>query len=242
MQLFTTKRRHALPHVAVENISTVSLLIPIPIPIPLRTTYCSLPLSHASLVSSRRCSSRCSLLQVDWRKVRAAGFKGCVFDKDNTLTDPYKMCFHPDARDSFRECLRAFEGKVVLLSNSAGLEQYDPKGAEADAIEKKLGCPVLRHKRKKPAAEPEVLERHFGAKTGELVMVGDRTLTDIAFGNSMGMLTVKCEPFTSRGENLFVKLARRLEALLAFVLRAAGCAPPDHPLVPAGTDFTFTAS
>lgn len=181
-------------------------------------------------------------MQVDWRKVRAAGFKGCVFDKDNTLTDPYKMCFHPDARDSFRECLRAFEGRVVLLSNSAGLEQYDPKGSEADAIEKKLGCPVLRHKRKKPAAEPEVLERHFGAKTGELVMVGDRTLTDIAFGNSMGMLTVKCEPFTSRGENLFVKLARRLEALLAFVLRAAGCAPPDHPLVQAGTDFTFTAS
>lgn len=48
--------------------------------------------------------------------------------------------------------METFEGKVVLLSNSAGLVQYDPKGEEANAIEKTLGIPVLRHKKKKPVS------------------------------------------------------------------------------------------
>ena len=30
-------------------------------------------------------------------------------------------------------------------SNSAGLTQYDPTGAEADALSETLGIPVLRH-------------------------------------------------------------------------------------------------
>uniref|UniRef100_A0A7S1HRF4 Phosphoglycolate phosphatase n=1 Tax=Phaeocystis cordata TaxID=118079 RepID=A0A7S1HRF4_9EUKA len=141
------------------------------------------------------------------------------------------MCFHPLVKDSMKECVEAFEGKVVLLSNSAGLLQYDPKGEEADAIEKKLGIPVLRHKKKKPAGEPAALENHFKAETSQLVMVGDRTFTDVAYGNAMGMLTIRCDPFTSKGENFFVKLARCLEALLVKVLRVLGCRPPDQKLL-----------
>ena len=97
-----------------------------------------------------------------------------MFDKDNTLTSPYDLCFHPDARESFRECLRVFHGNVAILSNSAGLQQYDPDGAEAEAIEKKLGVPVLRHTKKKPAAEKAAVEAHFKSKASELVMIGDR--------------------------------------------------------------------
>jgi len=195
-----TKRRNALAHVGVKNISAV-----------------------------------------DWSKVKASGFKGCVFDKDNTLTSPYSLCFHPEVKDSFADCIKAFDGKVALLSNSAGLSQYDPHGEEANAIEKKLGVPVLRHKKKKPAGEPGLLEKHFEAQAHELVMVGDRTFTDVAYGNSLGMLTVKCEPFTSKGENLFVKLARKIEALLVLLLRAAGCKPPQHDLVAReATLATFT--
>ena len=127
--------------------------------------------------------------------------------------------------------MKAFEGNVVLLSNSAGLLQYDPRGEEAAGIERTLGVPVLRHRRKKPAGEPALLEHHFGCGAGDLVMVGDRTFTDVAYGNSLGMLTIKCEPFTSKGENLFVRVARKLEAALVRVLRAAGCRPPQHKLV-----------
>lgn len=65
---------------------------------------------------------------VDWDALAAAGFRGCVFDKDNTLTEPYALQLHPHARDSLARCMVAFGGRLVLYSNSAGLAQFDPQG------------------------------------------------------------------------------------------------------------------
>jgi Mitochondrial PGP phosphatase len=65
---------------------------------------------------------------VDWDAIRAAGFEGCVFDKDNTLTLPYAEHVAPTLMASLAQCQRAFAGKVVLFSNSAGLKQFDPDG------------------------------------------------------------------------------------------------------------------
>ncbi len=33
---------------------------------------------------------------VDWAALRLAGFKACVFDKDNTLSEPFALKVHPD--------------------------------------------------------------------------------------------------------------------------------------------------
>ena len=75
------------------------------------------------LTSPVSCTSSSSQKQISWKDVKASGYKGCVFDKDNTLTNPYAMCFHPQIKESMRECMEVFDGKVVLLSNSAGLLQ-----------------------------------------------------------------------------------------------------------------------
>ena len=65
---------------------------------------------------------------VDWHALKAAGFKGCVFDKDNTLTEPYALGIHEPLTGSMQQCMDAFDGHVALLSNSAGLQEFDPKG------------------------------------------------------------------------------------------------------------------
>ncbi len=65
---------------------------------------------------------------VDWHALKAAGFKGCVFDKDNTLTEPYALGIHEPLTGSMKQCMDAFDGHVALLSNSAGLQEFDPKG------------------------------------------------------------------------------------------------------------------
>ena len=55
--------------------------------------------------------------------------QGVVFDKDNTLTEPFAKNVDPRLADSLGVCLREFGGsKVVVYSNSAGLKQYDPEG------------------------------------------------------------------------------------------------------------------
>ena len=53
---------------------------------------------------------------------------GCVFDKDNTLTHPFKTDLHAEAAEGLMSCKKAFGDSVVLFSNSAGLVQYDPEG------------------------------------------------------------------------------------------------------------------
>jgi hypothetical protein len=89
---------------------------------------------------------------VDWRALRAAGFKAAVFDKDNTLCEPFALTVAPQLAASFAACQAAFgPGAVLLYSNSAGLAQYDPQGAEADALEAAFGVRVARHADKKPA-------------------------------------------------------------------------------------------
>ena len=44
----------------------------------------------------------------------------------------------------------------------------------------------------------------------EMIMIGDRYLTDVAFGNRHGMLTIRPEPFTVANEPLEVRAVRRL--------------------------------
>jgi hypothetical protein len=52
-----------------------------------------------------------------------------VFDKDNTLTEPFSLEVDPRLRGSLGACQAAFgASRLVLYSNSAGLEQYDPEG------------------------------------------------------------------------------------------------------------------
>ena len=149
---------------------------------------------------------------VDWAGLRAAGFKGCVFDKDNTLTLPYICEVKPELAESLGRCQAAFgEAQVAIFSNSAGLEQFDPDGVEAGRVEAGLGVRVLRHREKKPAGGKGDLERHFGCGAEELVMVGDRYLTDVVFGNRNGMFTIRVAPVQLEGEPVGVRIARFLE-------------------------------
>ena len=60
-----------------------------------------------------------------------------------------------------------------------------------------------------------------------LVMIGDRYLTDMVYGNRHGMLTVRPSPLTLAGETLAVRMVRpacwrRLQVLLQDVESAWG--------------------
>ncbi len=92
-----------------------------------------------------------SIAWVDWEALRKAGFEGCVFDKDNTLTEPYADEVAPQLLPSLRRCQQAFGGRLVLFSNSAGLAQFDPRGAatpwgcKGTGFKRNEGCMVRVH-------------------------------------------------------------------------------------------------
>ncbi|KAJ4885012.1 haloacid dehalogenase (HAD) superfamily protein [Raphanus sativus] len=177
------------------------------------------------------------LRYIDWGELKRKGFKGVVFDKDNTLTAPYSLAIWPPLRPSIEQCKAVFGHDIAVFSNSAGLTEYDHDDSKAKALEAETGIRVLRHKTKKPAGTAEEVEKHFGCASSELIMVGDRPFTDIVYGNRNGFLTVLTEPLSRAEEPFIVRQVRRLElALLKRWLRK-GLKPVDHILVSDVTPF-----
>ncbi|KAL2649697.1 hypothetical protein R1flu_017825 [Riccia fluitans] len=174
---------------------------------------------------------------IDWKALRARGFEAVVFDKDNTLTAPYGQSIWPSLVESLEECRATFSGRLALLSNSAGLYQFDADGAEANKLEEKLGIYVIRHGAKKPSGNAKAVADHFACDPSLIVMVGDRYLTDIVYGNSNSMLTIRSAPLTSAGEPFVVRKVRALEDALVDWWRNQGVGPTKHSLYEHPVDF-----
>jgi hypothetical protein len=81
---------------------------------------------------------------VNFAALKSRGFKGIVFDKDNTLTAPYALEYHSSVRVAAEEAIRRFHGNVLIYSNHAG-SPSDKHHLAAQQIEIELNIPVLRH-------------------------------------------------------------------------------------------------
>lgn len=57
---------------------------------------------------------------IDWKELQRRGFKGVVFDKDNTLTAPYSLTLWGPLSSSIEQCKSVFGHDIAVFSNSAG--------------------------------------------------------------------------------------------------------------------------
>ncbi|KAF1775426.1 Mitochondrial PGP phosphatase [Phytophthora cactorum] len=190
--------------------------------------------------------------EVPFQALRDRGFRGVIFDKDNTLTVPHKLEIAPHLAPSLAECRRVFgDSGVVIFSNSAGSTD-DKDGVEAKKIEEGLQVAVLRHNQKVlvklfvlvcwvgvifkclPSQKPggiAFVKKHFGEIDPQtLVVIGDRYSTDVLFGNLNGLLTIRTEQFTPESESVVNRQLQRIEKAAVRMLIRAGVKPPTHPL------------
>jgi phosphatidylglycerophosphatase GEP4 len=166
--------------------------------------------------------------KIDPEKLKELGFKGLVFDKDNTLTAPYENEIYPSIKDAFARYRQVFGSSIVIMSNSAGTGD-DPNQEDARSIEQDLGIEVMIHVKKKPAGIESVVS-HFRCEPKFLAMFGDRLLTDVVFGNRYGMLTVHTAMLTEKGDNKAAAKIRRYELPLLKRLRRKGYQAPQHSM------------
>ena len=69
---------------------------------------------------------------------------------------------------------------------------------------------MLRHQEKKPLGG-QLLTKHFGCRGDEIVVVGDRLLTDIVYGNRIGAYSIFCTEIISlKNDNKIARLIQRL--------------------------------
>ncbi|EOX92995.1 Haloacid dehalogenase superfamily protein isoform 1 [Theobroma cacao] len=169
---------------------------------------------------------------IDWNELHRRGFKGVVFDKDNTITAPYSLTLWPPLEPSIEQCKDVFGPDIAVFSNSAGLLEYDHDGSKAKKLEGTIGIKVIRHRVKKPAGTAEEIEKHFGCQSSQLIMVGDRPFTDVVYGNRNGFLTILTEPLSLVEEPFIVRQVRRLELTLINRWFRRGLKPISHNLLP----------
>ncbi|MBW2977897.1 YqeG family HAD IIIA-type phosphatase [Candidatus Woesearchaeota archaeon] len=165
--------------------------------------------------------------KIYFAKLKHYGFKGLVFDKDNTLTAPYKLEIYPTIIEAFAQCRDVFGNRIAIMSNSAGTNDDRNYHEQARAIEDALGIPVLRHTRKKPWGIRAV-RKYFGCDPSELAMFGDRIFTDVVFGNRYGMLTIHTALLTEEGDNPTAAKVRSYELPLVEKWIKRGKRPPHH--------------
>ncbi|XP_038681153.1 phosphatidylglycerophosphate phosphatase 1, chloroplastic isoform X2 [Tripterygium wilfordii] len=142
---------------------------------------------------------------VDWAELHRRGFKGVVFDKDNTLTAPYSLTLWDPLGSSIERCKSVFGHNIAVFSNSAGV--------------------------KKPAGVAEEIEQHFGCESSQLIMVGDRPFTDIVYGNRNGFLTILTAPLSLAGEPFVVRQVRCVEVAIVKHWFERGLTPIGHKLI-----------
>lgn len=168
-----------------------------------------------------------TIAAVDWTALQRSGISAVVFDKDNTLTAPYANQLHPDLESAVRQCVSVFGSSAIIFSNHAG--SGDDKGhAAALALEREIQLPVLRHTSRKPNGLDSVTA-HLKADPREIAVVGDRLLTDVAFANLHGMLSIYTTPLAASKDNAAVKIARWFEERILTRYFCVGVAPPLHP-------------
>lgn len=142
-----------------------------------------------------------SIRQIDYRKLYDEGYRGILFDIDNTIV-PYDM-EHPDQEiiDLFED-IKKIGFKIALVSNNNKIR--------VTTFNEKLELFAI-HKALKPMTRN--LKRAMQAiKTNKknTVLVGDQIFTDIYGGNRIKLKTILVVPIAEK-EEWITRIKRKTE-------------------------------
>jgi HAD superfamily phosphatase (TIGR01668 family) len=136
-----------------------------------------------------------------WEK----GIRGFIFDLDNTIMAPHAGALESHIRDWLTQVHQMGFRSVVVSNNKR--KQYIQ---EAEAI---LGFPAIANAGKPRRKFLRKALEMLDMKAAQVVVVGDRPLTDIWGGQRLGAHTILVDPLTKDQEHRIIKVLRRLERL-----------------------------
>ncbi len=141
---------------------------------------------------------------IDLQELKDDNIKGLIFDLDNTLMPP-KSCDLPEDIEQWLEKVKV-DFKIAILSNNPD-KCYVQKAGE------KVGC-IAFEKAGKPRRKAAVKAlKDLDLLPSQVVMIGDRPLTDIWVGQRLGLITILVDPIIKHKEARVVKFLRKMERL-----------------------------
>jgi hypothetical protein len=142
--------------------------------------------------------------EINLDELKAEDIKGMIFDLDNTLMPPKTSNFPEDILEWLDSVKKNF--KIVILSNN-------PCSVYVKQAGEKLGC-IAYEKAGKPRRKAALAAlRDLNLLPSEVVIIGDRPLTDILVGQRLGIITILVDPLAKHTETPIIKFLRKLERL-----------------------------
>ncbi len=141
---------------------------------------------------------------INLEDLKKENIKGLIFDLDNTLMPPKSGEFPQDIEHWLELVKNDF--KIAILSNNPH-KDYVKKAGEI------AGC-IAYEKAEKPRRKAALQAlKDLDLLPEQVVMIGDRPLTDILVGQRLGLITILVDPLIKHEEIQFVKFLRKLERI-----------------------------
>lgn len=141
---------------------------------------------------------------INLQDLKDDNIKGLIFDLDNTLMPP-KSCDLPEDIAEWIEKAK-IDFKIAILSNN-------PDKVYVQEAGEKIGC-IAFDRANKPRRKSAVAAlKKLELIPSQVVMIGDRPLTDIWVGQRLGLVTILVDPIMKSKEVGVIKLLRKLERI-----------------------------
>ncbi|PKM96167.1 MAG: YqeG family HAD IIIA-type phosphatase [Firmicutes bacterium HGW-Firmicutes-1] len=153
-----------------------------------------------------------SIFEVEYKKLKDEGYKGLMFDIDNTLV-PFDVA-HPTQEiiDLFTQ-LKNEGFKICLVSNNNQTRVFRfNERLKVFAVPKALK-PMRRNLRKAMSL--------MGTEVKNSVFIGDQLFTDVWGGNRLGVKTILVKPIAVK-EEWITKVKRSTEKIIFNMYLKAG--------------------
>lgn len=147
-----------------------------------------------------------TVFEINYDKLKEDGVKVIAFDLDSTVMKSKSGVFSKETLQLFENLKRDFS--LLIISNNQNPE-YIQKAA------KQIDFPILPHARKPAVSVAKVFLKEHGIAPKDMVMIGDRPLTDILFGKFLGCKTVLVDSINWFEEKPIVRFARTLERIVS---------------------------
>lgn len=146
-----------------------------------------------------------STYEIDFKKLRIKGYRGVLFDIDNTL-----VCHGEPANEKARQLFRDLKelGMEYCLISNNKLPRVEP-------FAKAVNSPFIENAHKPARKSYQRAMAIMKCKPSEAVFVGDQLFTDVFGAKRAGMKTILVKPIHPK-EEIQIVLKRYLERIVLY--------------------------
>ena len=146
-----------------------------------------------------------TVFEINYDKLKEDGIKVIAFDLDSTVMKSKSGEFSKEILSMFENLKKDFS--LIIISNNNNHEYIAKAVGQID-------FPMIAPAKKPSTGISKAFLKEHGINPKEMVMVGDRPLTDILFGKLLGCTTILVDSISWQEEKPIVRFVRKLERIV----------------------------